>query len=95
MTECDGCGKEAGNLYCGHCREKLSGKFKKERAKYESRELISLIFWDKKNGTYRIGCQCFGCPANIDGICQIPYQNIEDITFHNFDGDNIVRTLCG
>lgn len=95
MSKCDGCGEEAGNLYCGHCKEYLEEKWEKERGEYEEASLVALIFWDKENKVYRMGCACFGCPANKDGVCQLHYPSLDKIDFHEFDGDNIVRTLCG
>ena len=95
MTKCNKCGKEVGNLFCGHCRAELEGKWKAEAEKYEKKDLIPLIYWVKKAKMYRVGCMCFGCPANVDGICQLFYDSLDDIDFHEFDGDNIVRTLCG
>lgn len=95
MTECDGCGAEAGNLYCGHCREYLEEKWTKERGDYEETDIVGLIFWDKENKVYRVGCSCMGCPANEAGLCSLTYPSIDKIDLHEYDGDNCVRTLCG
>ena len=85
MTECNKCGRESGNLYCGKCKTEITNRH----------TLIPLLFWDKGKNGYRVGCSVIGCPANENGICIIIHLNIDDISFHEYDGDNCVRVVCG
>jgi hypothetical protein len=92
---CAGCGKEVGKLYCGHCRKKI-----KKKTVVESKELIPLLYWDEKGKSYRFGCNCLQCPCNHDGICGVLESNtlkmiFDSKRFHEFDGDNIIRQVCG
>jgi len=93
MTKCDGCGKEVGKLYCGHCRAKIEKK-----TKVECKSLIPLIYWDNIAKGYRFGCTCLQCPCNHNGICGVlnkePLETLS-LRFHEFDGDNIIRQVCG
>ena len=91
MTECDGCGKEVGNLYCAKCRAKLEGK----TAKVKFGTLIPLIYYDKENELYVFGCTVKGCPCNKDGLCATRHKYLPKELLHEFDGDNIVQQLCG
>jgi len=95
MTKCDKCGNEVGNLFCGHCRTILGKKYKMKLPK-----LIPLLFWDLKSKSYRFGCQCLGCPCNNNGICGSVDNNSLNMLFksdriHEFDGDNIIKQVCG
>ena len=85
MTKCDKCGKEAGNLFCGHCREEIHNKH----------NLIPLLYWDKLAEGYRAGCSVVGCPANENGVCISVHKNLQSLTFHEYDGDNCIKQVCG
>jgi len=85
MTNCDRCGKEAGNLFCGHCRAEI----------YKRHSLIPVLFYDKEKKGYRAGCSCIECPANEHGICITVMKSIDQITFHEYDGDNCIKQVCG
>jgi len=85
MTRCDRCGKESGNLFCGKCRAEI----------LKRHNLIPLLFYDKEQGGYRAGCSVLDCPANENGVCISVNAKIEDISFHEYDGDNCIRQVCG
>lgn len=85
MSLCDKCGKEAGSLFCGHCRDEIQKRH----------TLVPLLFYDREKKGYRAGCTCYGCPANEHGICITVHLSVEDICFHNYDGDNCVKIVCG
>lgn len=85
MSRCDKCGKEVGNLFCGHYRADL----------HKRHSLVPLVFYDKEKKGYRAGCSCIECPANENGVCITVFTNIESITFHAYDGDNCVKVVCG
>ena len=85
MTKCDKCGKEAGNLFCGHCRAEI----------LKRHSLVPLLFYDLEKRGYRAGCSCIECPANEHGICITVMQSLDQITFHEYDGDNCIKQVCG
>lgn len=85
MTKCDKCGNEAGNLFCGKCRDEI----------HKRHNLIPLLFYDKEKRGYRAGCSVSGCPNNENGVCIAVNMNINQIYFHEYDGDNCVRQVCG
>ena len=85
MTECDKCGKEVGNLFCGHCRAEI----------HKRHTLLPLLFYDKDKKGYRAGCTCIECPANENGVCITIHMHIDEVCFHDYDGDNCVKILCG
>ncbi len=92
MTKCDKCGKEAGPLFCGHCREVI----KKEQV--ELVNPIPVLFYNPFNHNYYAGCICYECPWNNGkGICTTGMVSIEMFKnlCHEFDGDNCVRMVCG
>lgn len=91
MTKCDRCGEEVGNLFCAKCRAQIEGK----TAKIELGELFPLILWDKDNECYVFGCTVKGCPCNNNGLCATRHKNLPKGLLHEFDGDNIIRQLCG
>lgn len=98
MTKCDGCDKEAGNLFCGRCREKLELKMKMGKEKRE--KLIPLLYWDSIAKLYRFGCTCLKCPCNTGGVCGAGNHETLKLLFergaiHEFDGDNIIKQVCG
>jgi len=82
---CCRCGEESGNLFCGKCRAEINNRH----------NLIPLLFWDKGKEGYRAGCSVIGCPNNENGICISVMKNIDLISFHEYDGDNCVRQVCG
>jgi hypothetical protein len=85
MSKCDKCGKEAGNLFCGHCRSEITKRH----------SLVPLLFYDKDKKGYRAGCSCISCPANENGICISVSLTISQISFHEYDGDNCIKQECG
>jgi hypothetical protein len=85
MTRCDKCGKEAGNLFCGHCKAEI----------HKRHTLVPVLFYDKEKNGYRAGCSCIECPANENGVCITVHKYIDDVNFHSYDGDNCVKELCG
>ena len=98
MTKCDGCGNEVGNLFCGHCRAKLELKMKLGEEELE--KLIPLLYYDPKQKAYRFGCTCLKCPCNAGGVCGAGnHQTLKSLfeldKIHEFDGDNILRQVCG
>lgn len=98
MTRCDGCREEVGNLFCGKCREKIELKVKISDENLE--KLIPLLFWDPEKKAYRFGCTCLGCPCNAGGICGAETHDSLETLFernaiHEFDGDNIIKQVCG
>ena len=93
MTICDKCKKEVGNLFCGNCREAEKRKSLEKRFG----DLIPLLYWDKDNKQYVVGCLCVGCPWNNAGKCVTTHLFIKSIQnlLHEFDGDNIIHQACG
>jgi len=85
MSICDKCGKESGNLFCGKCRAEI----------HKRHTPIPLLFYDTGKKGYRAGCSVRECPANENGVCISVHENIDLITFHEYDGDNCVRVVCG
>jgi len=85
MTHCDRCGKESGNLFCGHCRAELMKRH----------SLIPLLFYDLDRKGYRVGCSVIECPSNEHGVCLTVFMNIKDIPLHEYDGDNCAKVVCG
>jgi len=96
MTKCDGCGNEVGKLYCGHCREIVEKKY--EKFKPSPKKLVALLLWDVEKKAYRMGCQCILCPCNQNGVCGVVNKETLEmlmLRMHEFDGDNIIRQVCG
>lgn len=93
MTKCDMCGKESGKLYCAKCRAKIEGI----EPNLDFKDLIPLLYWDKKHKCYRFGCTVRLCPYNRNGVCVIRHLSIESVKqiLHEFDGDNICHNFCG
>lgn len=87
MQNCNKCGIET-ELYCSKCRIEISSKYK---------NLIPLLFWDKENKVYHFGCNVISCPCNNGlGICGIKHIKLPNYLFlHEFDGDNIIKQICG
>ena len=85
MTKCDKCGKGSGNLFCGHCRAEIMKRH----------NLVPLLYWDKEKRGYRAGCSVLECPANENGVCITVMKSIDQITFHEYDGDNCIKQVCG
>jgi hypothetical protein len=85
MTVCDKCGKESGNLFCGKCRAEIKRRH----------TLIPLLFFDTEKNGYRAGCSVIECPANENGVCISVRLSLREITFHEYDGDNCIRQVCG
>ena len=92
LTKCDKCGKESGELYCGHCREEIINSIPERNPD----DLIPLLFWNPKSKTYVYYCQCVGCPYNQKGFCAIEEFNFDFFKkwLHPFDGDNIIKHFC-
>jgi hypothetical protein len=90
MTVCDKCGNEVGDLLCGHCREKL-----KDQKTIDPRDLIPLIYFNRKTGKYHAGCYCFECSWNQFGVCITEEASIKDFMLHEYDNDNCIRRFCG
>jgi len=82
---CSRCGKESGNLFCGKCRSEITSRH----------NLIPVLFYDKVRKGYRAGCSVLSCPANENGICITLHMHIDEIYFHEYDGDNCVKVVCG
>ncbi len=95
MTKCDRCGREAGNLFCGHCRAELEQEVSKVSKSLDT--LVPVLYWDTKAKLYRAGCTVLKCPCNANGVCKTGHlflalmKNI----LHEFDGDNIIQQACG
>jgi len=85
MSKCDKCGEEVGNLFCGHCRATILLRH----------NLVPLLYYDKLSKGYRAGCSCIECPNNENRVCVAVNMSIDLITFHEYDGDNCVRQVCG
>jgi hypothetical protein len=84
--KCNKCGTKT-ELYCSRCRVEIEHKH---------RDFIPLLFWDKKNKVYKFGCTVIECPCNGGtGICSSPHINIPLNLLHEFDGDNIIKQVCG
>jgi len=83
--KCDKCGKEVGNLFCGHCRAEIQRRH----------SLVPLLYYDKISKGYRAGCSCIECPNNENRICIAVNMNIDQITFHEYDGDKCIKQVCG
>lgn len=94
MSRCDRCGKEVGNLFCGHCREEIMA----EAHERDSRELVPVLYWDRKRKGYVAGCSVLQCPCNAgNGYCSsliLTADTLKNI-LHEYDGDNIVFLPCG
>jgi len=88
---CAKCGKEVGDLFCAKCRAKVEGK--EPNLKIEG--LFPLIFWDVVNKRYVFRCTVVGCPCNRNGLCASTHLKIPMCLLHEFDGDNIIKQLCG
>jgi hypothetical protein len=90
---CPGCGKEAGNLYCGHCREII----KEHSITVNHKELIPVLYFDKSTKLYHPACNVTGCPCNTEGVCMTGDLFIELLKkkLHEYDGDNCVQQGCG
>lgn len=82
---CPRCGKESGELYCGKCRAEIK----------KTHRLIPVLFWDSEGKGYRAGCSVVECPCNENGICSALNIDIRSIKFHEYDGDNCVKQVCG
>ena len=94
MVICSRCGKEVGNLFCGHCREEVIGKL----PAISSENLVPLLFWDKEKQMYVFGCSVKECPCNREGrFCSswIPDLVLAMFIMHEYDGDNICKQNCG
>jgi len=78
MTKCDKCGKESGDLLCGHCRAEIKGTAEK-KFKDEKSGLIPLLFWDPVTESYTIGCQCLECSFNAEGYCITEHKMFETL----------------
>lgn len=93
MTACDRCGKEAGNLFCGKCREEIKG----ERKQKEPRQMIPVLFYDYKTKMYLPACNVSECPCNVSGMYCSSLITLETFKFicHDYDGDNCVKQVCG
>lgn len=83
--KCSKCGNESGNLFCGKCKGEITSRH----------NLIPVLFHDKIHKGYRAGCSVICCPANENGICITIHLHIDDVCFHDYDGDNCVRVNCG
>lgn len=102
MSRCDRCGREAGNLYCGKCREEISLR-ERGAENIPSDDLVILLAFDRKAKLYRYGCSVKECPCNMqNGWCSkaTPVIDKEFITnmlnmLHEYDGDNCVKQWCG
>jgi hypothetical protein len=46
---------------------------------------------------YVMACYCYGCPMNKQGVCSSTHQTLLSLKnlMHEFDGDNIIRQVCG
>jgi hypothetical protein len=82
---CPRCGKESGNLFCGKCRAEITSRH----------NLVPVLFYDKLQKGYRAGCSVISCPANENGVCISVTKDIALIKFHEYDGDNCIRMVCG
>ena len=85
VSKCDKCGIESGNLFCGKCRAEILSRH----------NLVPVLFYDKTQLGYRAGCSVIECPANENGICITVMKGISQITFHDYDGDNCIKQVCG
>ena len=83
--KCTRCGQEVGNLFCGKCRSEITKRH----------NLVPILFWDKEKEGYRAGCSVIGCPANENGVCISVIKSISQISFHEYDGDNCIKQVCG
>jgi hypothetical protein len=83
--KCSHCGQEVGNLFCGKCRAEITSRH----------NLIPLLFYDRIKKGYRAGCSVIACPANENGVCISVITDISQIAFHEYDGDNCIRVVCG
>jgi hypothetical protein len=64
----------------------------------EKKKLIPLLYWDPEKDAYRFGCTCLKCPCNLGGVCgSVNQPPLKDWFFlmHEFDGDNIIKQVCG
>ena len=86
MSKCEKCGVVT-EIYCSRCRMELQEKH---------RDFIPLLYWDRKKKLYRFGCTVIECPCNNGmGICGSPHTRIPKQLLHEFDGDNIIKQVCG
>jgi len=91
MTKCDECGKEVGKLYCAKCRAKKAGM----DPQIHFKGLIPLLYWDPVKKRYLFGCTVALCPNNRDGFCVSEHFKLPIEFLHEFDGDNIIKQMCG
>ena len=89
--KCAECGEEVGELYCAKFRARIESR----TAKVEFGKLIPLILWDTENKLYVFCCTVKGCPCNHNGYCVTSHKSLPINLLHEFDGDNIVKQLCG
>lgn len=84
---CSKCGKEVGNLFCGHCRKELQS---------ENNLLIPVLYYDPQTKLYRPACSVLECPCNDRGVCSSRISLDTFITLcHEYDGDNCIKQVCG
>jgi len=71
-------------------------KHKKFKKFYiDKKNYIPLLSYNIKEKHYRFNCYCFSCPCNIKGLCATKFGSIPRHLMHEFDGDNIIKNLCG
>lgn len=86
MQKCNKCGIET-ELYCSKCRIEVDSKYKR---------LIPLLFWDKEEKVYHFACTVNSCPCNNGlGVCGAKHIKLPLNMIHEFDGDNIIKQVCG
>lgn len=89
--KCGKCQKEVGKLFCAKCRAKIEGK----DPHIHFKGLIPLLYYDSEKKRYLFGCTVAGCPNNRKGICVSEHFSLPLGFFHEFDGDNIIKQMCG
>lgn len=95
MSQCDRCGLEVGNLYCGKCRQEIEQR-ERGAEHIPSEDLLILLAYDRKTKLYRYGCTVTGCPCNMqNGWCSRATPYLDKNMLHEFDGDNAVKQWCG
>lgn len=68
--------------------------------KCPTKEIDLDVFFPKINGFYRPICLYNGiveekCPNNRNSLCSSKYKELPKHLYHEFDGKNAIKCLCG
>lgn len=86
---CKRCGTLV-DVLCSKCRDEIRGvKWEKPKG------LIPLLYYDTENRVYVFACTVRSCPCNRDGLCTTTFTHLPVHLLHEFDGDNIIKQVCG